>query len=48
MKPLELERSFNVQNLIRFEQRLNAKKERPILDLDMLGYQSNAEIETMQ
>ena len=47
IKPLELEYSFNTpQNLIRFEQRLNVKKERPILD--MLGYQSNAEIETMQ
>ena len=47
MKPLDLERSFNVpQNLIRFEQRLKDTKERPILD--MLGYQSNAEIDTMQ
>ncbi len=47
MKPLDLERGFNVpQNLIRFEQRLKANKERPILD--MMGFQSNAEIETMQ
>jgi hypothetical protein len=40
MKPLNLERSFNVpQSLIRFEQRLNKDnkdKERPILN--MLGY----------
>ena len=44
---LDLERSFNVpQNLIRFEQRLKDTKERPILD--MLGYQSNAEMDTMQ
>ena len=46
---LDLERSFNVpQNLIRFEQRLKdtKTKERPILD--MLGYQSNKEIDTMQ
>ena len=41
MKPLDLERSFNVpQNLIRFEQRLKELKERPILD--MLGYQLKA------
>ena len=47
MKPLDLERGFNVpQNLIRFEQRLKANKERPILD--MMGFQSNAKIETMQ
>jgi hypothetical protein len=39
MKPLDLERSFNVpQSLIRFEQRLKDNKERPILD--MLGYQT--------
>eukprot|EP00957_Ditylum_brightwellii_P058843 4461450-Ditylum_brightwellii.AAC.1 len=39
MKPLDLERSFNVpQKLIRFEQRLKDHKERPILA--MLGYQS--------
>ena len=39
MKPLDLERSFNVpQNLIRFEQRLKDNKEQPILD--MLGYSS--------
>jgi len=39
MKPLDLERSFNVpQSLIRFEQRLKDNKERPILD--MLGYQN--------
>eukprot|EP00985_Skeletonema_marinoi_P034985 scaffold45324_cov168-Skeletonema_marinoi.AAC.5 len=38
MKPLDLERSFNVpQSLIRFEQRLKDNKERPILNL--LGYQ---------
>ena len=37
MKPLDLERSFNVpDSLIRFEQRLKDNKERPILD--MLGY----------
>ena len=47
MKPLDLERGFNIpQNLIRFEQRLKDTKERPVLD--MLGYQSNAEIDTMQ
>ena len=36
MKPLDLERSFNVpESLIRFEQRLKDNRERPILD--MLG-----------
>ena len=48
MKPLDLERSFNVpQNLIRFEQRLKANKERQIPDMLVLGlgYQSNAEID---
>ena len=40
MKPLDLERSFNVpDSLIRFEQRLKDNKERPILD--MLGYHNN-------
>ena len=39
MKPLDLERSFNVpQSLIRFEQRLKDNKEQPILN--MLGYQT--------
>jgi len=47
MKPLDLESSFNVpQNLIHFEKQLKDSKEQPILD--MLGYQSNAEIDTMQ
>ena len=45
MKPLDLERSFNVpERLIRFEQRLKDNRERPILD--MLGYHpTNAEPE---
>ncbi len=45
MKPLDLERSFNVpERLIRFEQRLKDNRERPILD--MLGYHpTNAESE---
>ena len=42
MKPLDLERSFNVpQSLIRFEQRLRDNKEKPILEA--LGYQSQAQ-----
>ena len=42
MKPLDLERSFNVpESLIRFEQRLKDNKERPILN--MLGYQTQTE-----
>ena len=45
MKPLDLERNFNVaQSLIRFEQRLRDNKERPILEA--LGYQSQAQAQT--
>jgi len=41
MKPLDLERSFNVpQSLIRFEQRLKDNKERPILVI-LLGCENN-------